>query len=66
VKFNTHDQVLDSELGKIFAGYRGELPVVARCAATGEVVHFPQKVRECQAIKFELEQLLGPDNFLFK
>ena len=62
LRYNTHDVQLHSEVQNILRSYSGNIPVTIRCTATGDVFSPRHLVRECNAIKFELENLLGTDN----
>jgi DNA polymerase-3 subunit alpha len=66
LKYNTKDAEKHKDVCDILKGYGGKLPVIVRCSSTMEVLQSPISVRECQAIKFELEGLVGAENVMFK
>ena len=66
LKFNTQDQTYLSEIEGILCAYSGNLPVQIRCTASGEWVMSKYKIRECETLKFELENMLGIENVCFK
>jgi DNA polymerase III alpha subunit len=66
LKYNTKDDALHTEVMNILRAYGGEIAVAVRCTASGDAVGLHPKVRECQAIRFELEALLGKENLMFK
>jgi hypothetical protein len=66
LKFNTRDETLRGEIENILRAYSGTIPVTVRCSATMEALNMKYKVRDCQAIRFELEAAIGADNYLFR
>ena len=66
LRFNTKDIKLNNEVQNILSAYTGGVTVTIRCTATNEALKHPLTVRECNTLKFELENLLGADNILFR
>ena len=67
IKYNTNDQALHEEIQNLLRAYSGDIPITIRTSQTGEAFLLNNVyVRECNALKFGLEGLVGPDNFIFK
>ena len=66
LKYNTKDPELHAEVQHILRAYSGDIGVAVKCTATNEWFAMKASVRECNAIKFELDALLGPDNLTFR
>ena len=66
LKYNTKDPELHNEVQHILRAYSGDIGVAVKCTASNEWFAMKSKVRDCTAIKFELEHLLGPDNLTFR
>ena len=65
LKYNTKDEQLHAEVMNIISAYSGSLPVVVRCIASGDLASPAKTVRQCRAIKIELDKLLGEGNVIF-
>ena len=66
LKFNTKDETLRGEIENILRAYSGTIPVTVRCSATMEALNMKYRVRDCQAIRFELTAAIGAENYLFR
>ena len=62
LRFNLQDEVTKRDCFNALMSYSGEIPVVVKDLATGNAFSLELKVRECKAIMYELEQILGVDN----
>jgi DNA polymerase-3 subunit alpha len=66
LKYNTRDETLDGEIKKILRAYSGEIPVQINCSVTNESTTQKIFVRDCRAIRFELDTHIGAENYLFR
>ena len=62
LKYNVSDTSLNSDVMNVLNAYKGDLDVVIRNTATGAVVSPTIKVRNCNAIVYELNSIVGSDN----
>ena len=66
LKYNMADESLNNEVMMILEAYAGNLGVAIRNTATGGAVYPNVKVRDCNAIIYELGTILGPENVMVK
>ncbi len=62
LRFNLQDEVVKADCFNALTSYTGEIPVVIKDTATGNVFAPNLKIRECKAIIYELNQILGEEN----
>jgi DNA polymerase-3 subunit alpha len=66
LRFNLQDEYTKSEVMNILSAYSGELNVVIKDTSSGGTFDPNIKVRECRAIGYELNNLIGESNIVFK
>jgi DNA polymerase III alpha subunit len=66
LRFNLSDAPLKSEIMKILSAYSGDLAVVIKDTAAGNVVSPKLTVRECRAVIYELNSLIGEENVVLR
>ncbi|MBO4823702.1 MAG: DNA polymerase III subunit alpha [Clostridia bacterium] len=62
LRFNLQDEVVKADCFNALTSYTGEIPVVIKDTATGNAFAPEIKIRECKAILYELNQILGEEN----
>ena len=62
LRFNLQDPVVKADCFNALSSYTGDIPVVIKDTATGNAFAPDIKVRECKAILYELNQILGEEN----
>ena len=62
LRFNLQDAVVKADCFNALTSYTGDIPVVIKDTATGNAFAPEIKVRECKAILYELNQILGEEN----
>jgi len=62
LRFNLQDAVVKADCFNALTSYTGDIPVVIKDTATGNAFAPEIKVRECKAIMYELNQILGEEN----
>jgi DNA polymerase-3 subunit alpha len=66
LRFNLSDEELKTETMKILSSYHGDFVVIIKDTSTGNTVSPKLTVRECRAIIYELNSLLGEENVVLK
>jgi DNA polymerase-3 subunit alpha len=66
IRLNLSDAQLKTETMNVLSAYCGDLAVVIKDTATGDVVSPKLTVRECRAVLYELNSLLGEENVVLK
>ncbi len=66
LRFNLQDTVVKTDCLNVLSSYTGDIPVMVRDTATGNAFAWEIKVRECKAIMYELEQILGAENVVLQ
>ncbi|MBS7400930.1 MAG: DNA polymerase III subunit alpha [Eubacteriales bacterium] len=62
LRFNLQDEVVKADCFNALTSYAGDIPVVIKDTATGNAFAPEIKIRECKAILYELNQILGEEN----
>ena len=62
LRFNLQDPIVKADCFNALSSYSGDIPVVIKDTATGNAFAPEIKVRECKAILYELNQILGEEN----
>lgn len=62
LRFNLQDPVVKADCFNVLTSYSGDIPVVIKDTATGNAFAPEIKIRECKAIIYELNQILGEEN----
>ena len=62
LRFNLQDPVVKADCFNALTSYSGDIPVVIKDTATGNAFAPEIKIRECKAILYELNQILGEEN----
>ena len=62
LRFNLQDPVVKADCFNALSSYTGDIPVVIKDTATGNAFAPEIKIRECKAILYELNQILGEEN----
>jgi DNA polymerase-3 subunit alpha len=60
--FNLQDENVKTDVMNVLSSYSGDESVVIKDTATGKTVEPELKIRECQAIIYELNNILGEEN----
>ena len=66
LKYNTADKNLHNEVILILEAYSGTIPVVTKCTTSNQAFSPKIKIRDCQALIYELTSLLGEENIVMK
>jgi DNA polymerase-3 subunit alpha len=64
IRYNTKDTDLHANVMKVLEAYSGLMPVIVKCAATSQSFEVSVKVREVDAVIFELISLVGDKNIV--
>ena len=62
LRFNLSDPVVKADCFNALSSYSGDIPVVIKDTASGNAFAPDLKIRECKAILYELNQILGEEN----
>lgn len=62
LRFNLQDPVVKADCFNALSSYSGDIPVIIKDTATGNAFAPEIKIRECKAILYELNQILGEEN----
>jgi len=62
LRFNLQDPIVKADCFNALTSYSGDIPVVIKDTATGNAFAPDIKIRECKAILYELNQILGEEN----
>ncbi len=62
LRFNLQDPIVKADCFNALTSYSGDIPVVIKDTATGNAFAPEIKIRECKAILYELNQILGEEN----
>jgi DNA polymerase-3 subunit alpha len=66
LRFNLSDEQIKTEVMTVLSAYSGGISVVIKDTATGQVCSPNLLVRECRAIIYELNNILGEENVVLK
>lgn len=66
LRFNLGDEELKDSVMTVLSAYSGELPVVIKDTSTGNAMSPKNTVRDCRAIMYELNSILGEENVVLK
>ncbi|MCQ2381822.1 MAG: OB-fold nucleic acid binding domain-containing protein, partial [Clostridia bacterium] len=62
LRFNLQDAVVKADCFNALTSYSGDIPVIIKDTACGNAFAPEIKIRECKAIMYELNQILGEEN----